>query len=76
MKKILVLVTPNAKVNEIQEVSDKVLKVKVSEPPVDGRANRAIVKILAKHYKVHRSDILILEGMTQRKKVIGINLDE
>ena len=49
------------------------LKVYVTAPPEDGRANEAVVEILAKHFGVKRRQVEILAGQTNRNKVVRVN---
>lgn len=72
MKKILVNAVPNSRANDIKEVSKNVYKVKIAAPPIDGKANKILVKMLAKHFKVHKKDIVFVSGVGSKKKVIGI----
>lgn len=72
MKKFLVHTVPNSRANDIKQIAENVLKVKVAAPPIDGRANKELIKILAKHFKVHKKDILILHGATSKEKIIGV----
>jgi hypothetical protein len=72
MKKILVHAVPNSRSNEIIELAERAFKVKIAAPPIGGKANKELIKMLAKHFGVHRNEILILEGITSRKKIIGI----
>ena len=70
--KIQVKVTPNSKFEEvIKEGGNFVVRVK--EPPKQGRANRAVTKLLAKHFKVSPSSVKILSGFTSRSKVIEVS---
>ncbi len=70
--KIQVKVTPNSKVEEVMEEGDSFV-VRVKEPPKQGRANRAVIKLLAKHFKVSPSSVKILSGFTSRSKVIEVS---
>ncbi|MFC1653726.1 DUF167 domain-containing protein [Patescibacteria group bacterium] len=72
MKKVLIHAIPNAKKNEVKVIADNILKVKVSAPPINGKANKELIKILSKHYKIHKSDITFIRGVSSDKKVIGI----
>jgi uncharacterized protein (TIGR00251 family) len=44
------------------------IKIKVTAPPVDGAANKACIKFLAKYFKVSKSSIEIISGQTSRTK--------
>ncbi len=49
------------------------LKVRIQAPPVDGKANAYLVKLLSKHWKIPRGSITILSGETGRNKRIRIS---
>ena len=66
-----VRVTPHAKQNKITE-SDGVLRVYTTTAPEKGKANDAVIKALAKHFGVAKSQIKIVRGGTARDKVIEI----
>ena len=75
--KISVKVIPNAKQNEVVDdafdlLGARILKVKVNQPPEDGRANKAVIEILADYFKVKKSAIIIVTGETSRNKIIEI----
>jgi hypothetical protein len=46
------------------------LKVRVSQPPQDGRANAAVLELLARHFNVRRSSLEIIKGAASRHKDI------
>jgi hypothetical protein len=64
-------VMPGAKKNIFKEEAGKV-KVYLTAPPVDGKANEALVDFLAEHYGVRNSRIEIIKGLKSRNKVINI----
>lgn len=51
---------------------DGVLRVRLSAAPVEGRANEALVKLLAERLGVPRSRVAILRGMASRNKVVVV----
>jgi uncharacterized protein (TIGR00251 family) len=69
---IRVRVTPRAKRNEIAGWRDGVLQVRVAAPPVEGRANDAVCKLLAKRLRVPRSSVQVVRGESARDKLINI----
>jgi uncharacterized protein len=67
----LIKVIPNARKSSV-ELEDGRLKVKVSAPAVDGKANEAVIKALADHFKVRTSQVKIVKGDKSREKVVCI----
>jgi uncharacterized protein len=69
---IKVKLSPRTKQNKIVGWSGDTLRIHVTAPPVDGKANLALIKFLAKEFKVAKSDIKIIKGETSRDKVLEI----
>jgi hypothetical protein len=67
-----VRVTPRASRDEIAGMRDGMLAVRVTAPPVDDAANRAVVKLIAKRAGVARSRVRIASGARGRVKRIEI----
>ena len=67
-----VKVHPRAKKNAITGEVGDALKVALTSPPVDGRANEACVAFLAELLNVPRSSVTIAAGQTSRNKLIRI----
>lgn len=63
---------PRASKNEIQGVHDGALKIRLTTPPVDGKANRALIKFLSKTLRIPKSQIQLLRGETGRNKTVRI----
>lgn len=55
--------------------NQKALKASVTAAPEDGRANKALIALLAKELKVPKTSISLLSGETNRQKVILIEGD-
>lgn len=70
---IEVKVTPRAAANRIVEDGD-LWRVYVTAAPADGKANKAVVKLLAKHFGVAQADVSIIRGQTGRTKTIEVKL--
>ena len=73
MVSVEVKVTPRASRDEILGMRDGVLAVRVTAPPVDDAANRAVVKLIAKRVGVARSRVRITRGAHGRNKRIEID---
>jgi uncharacterized protein (TIGR00251 family) len=67
-----VKVHPRARENAITGELGDALKVSLTAPPIDGRANDACIEFFAKLLKVPRSSVTIASGQTGRNKVIRV----
>jgi uncharacterized protein (TIGR00251 family) len=67
-----VKVHPRAKKNAITGELDGALKISLTTPPAEGRANHACIEFLAKLLKVPRSSVTIASGQTSRNKVVRV----
>lgn len=67
-----VKVHPRAKKNAITGELGDALKVSLTTPPVEGRANEACVEFFVKLLKVPRSSVTIASGLSSRNKVIRV----
>lgn len=68
----VVKVHPRAKKNAITGEVGDTLKLALTAPPVDGKANEACIDFFAKLLKVPRSSVTIAAGKTSRNKVIRV----
>jgi uncharacterized protein len=67
-----VRVHPRAKKNAITGELGDALKLSLTTPPVEGRANKACVDFFAKLLKVPRSSVTIASGHSSRNKVVRV----
>jgi len=67
-----VRVQPRARRNAIMGEIGNALKLALTAPPVEGRANEACIEFLTEFLKVPRSSVTIAAGETSRNKVISI----
>jgi uncharacterized protein (TIGR00251 family) len=67
-----VRVHPRAKKNAITGELGDALKVSLTTPPIEGRANEACIEFFAKLLNVPRSSVTIASGQTSRNKVIRV----
>jgi uncharacterized protein (TIGR00251 family) len=70
--KISVRVQARARRDELVEVRDGVLLIRVTAPALDGRANRALCRLLADRLGVARSTVVILRGQRSRDKLVQV----
>jgi len=64
-------VVPRAKKTLIKQEGTS-LKIYVSAPAEDGRANKAVIKLLSEHFKIPKSKIKIIKGKKSREKIISV----
>ena len=68
-----VRITPRSSSNEIVSImEDGVIKIKLTAPPVDGKANDALEKFLADTLGISKSQVEIVGGRSSRNKLVAI----
>ncbi len=70
--KIEVKVVPKSSREELVE-KDGVLKAYVKAAPEKGKANKALIALIAKEYKVRKSDVRVIAGQKGRNKIVEIS---
>lgn len=63
---------PNAKKNAIDGIHGDALKIRLAAPPIDGKANEALIDFLAKQCDIPKRSISIEHGKHSRKKWIKL----
>jgi len=69
--KIRVKVKPSSRTEEVSHEGDSFI-IRVKEPPKEGRANQAVIGLLAKHFGIPQSHVRIVSGLRGKSKVIEI----
>lgn len=74
-------VTPKASVDRVRPVARDAsgvafLQVSVTAVPEDGKANAAVIALLAKRWKLAKSTIEVVRGATDRRKILEIRTDD
>ena len=67
-----VRVHPGAKRDAITGTHDGALKISLTTPPADGRANAALIAFLAVQLELPRSQVELLTGATSRSKTLRV----
>jgi uncharacterized protein (TIGR00251 family) len=70
--RISVTVKPNSRKEEVVPSGEGEYTVRVSVPPVEGKANERVVELLARHFGVPKSRVTIVRGASGRKKLVEI----
>jgi hypothetical protein len=70
---LAIRVIPRARKDEIVEIlADQTIKIRLAAPPVEGKANEALIEFLAKVLDVPRSKVDIIAGASGRDKLVSI----
>jgi len=72
-RRIAVTVRPNAKKSEVVELDANQYRISVRAAPLDGKANRELIDLLAAHFGAPKSTIKIARGHSTRCKIIDID---
>ncbi|MBP6989743.1 DUF167 domain-containing protein [Candidatus Shapirobacteria bacterium] len=70
--RIYVNVHPNSKKPRIEKDLLGTLHVYVIQPPLEGRANKAVVEALAKYFKIKNNSIFLISGLKSKRKIFEI----
>lgn len=70
--KISVIVHPNSKNPRIEKDLIETLHVYVNQPPLEGKANKAVIESLVKFLKIKKSEIVLIRGEKSKNKVFEI----
>jgi uncharacterized protein (TIGR00251 family) len=65
-------VHPRARRNAITGTAGEALKVSLTAPPVDGKANQAVVEFFAALFEIPRSSVTIASGESSRQKAVRV----
>ena len=71
-RKIAVTVKPNAKKAEVTQLANSEYRVEVREPAQDGKANQAVIELLARYLGVPKSTVRINRGLSSRHKLLEL----
>ena len=73
MKIIQVKVKPNARVSAIEEAANGPWLAQLKSPPVDGKANKELMTLIARHFACPKSAVSIKSGASGRMKLVKID---
>ncbi|MGH8196107.1 MAG: DUF167 domain-containing protein [Woeseiaceae bacterium] len=73
MKRIRVKVKPNARASRLEQSADGDWYAEIESPPVDGKANTELVKLVAERFGVRKSQVSIKSGTSGRRKLVQID---
>lgn len=70
--RLAIQVAPGAKKPEVVGVHDDSLKLKLQAPPIEGRANEALVRFIAATLQVPRGAVTITHGLAGKRKLVAV----
>jgi uncharacterized protein YggU (UPF0235/DUF167 family) len=73
--RINIIAHPNAKKPRIEKDLLGTLHIYVNEPPLEGKANKAVIEALVNYYKVKRNAVLLILGEKSKSKLFEILKD-
>ena len=73
MRTLTLKVKPGARVDELVEQEDGTWLARVKAQPVDGKANAAVIALVAAHFGVRKSQVIIRSGASGRLKLVQID---
>ncbi|MFH1646013.1 MAG: DUF167 domain-containing protein [Candidatus Omnitrophota bacterium] len=71
--KVSVSVQPRSSKEAVVKNSDGTYKVYLKQSPVDGKANKSLISVLAEYFNTKKRSVKIITGITGRKKIIEID---
>ena len=66
-------IQPNASKSEWAGLHGERIKIRIQSPPVDGKANRALIEFIAQAFGVAKSQVSVVSGESSRQKMVTIN---
>ena len=72
-------ILPSSSRNAVAEVSDAVVRIKITSPPLEGKANKTLTAFLAKVFKISKNRVKIVSGVSARQKTLllaGLDSEE
>ena len=70
--RLTIIAKPKKKQEKVIPISSTSYAVSVQEPPIDGRANDAIIRALAKYFSLSPSQFIIVSGHTTKIKIVEV----
>lgn len=65
-------IQPKSSKNEVVGPHNGLLKIKITAPPIDGRANEGLIEFLSDYFDIPKRDIVIVRGETGRTKTVEL----
>ena len=73
MRTLRIKVKPGAKTSGLEARSDGTWLARIQSPPIDGRANRELVALVARHFGLRQSQVRVKSGTSGRMKLVQLS---
>lgn len=70
--KVSVVVKPNSKTESVTLNADGTYTIRVRTPPIDGKANKKVIELLAEYFEKPKSSVNLIHGTAGKKKIFEI----
>lgn len=70
--KIFIYAKTNMHENSVEKIDENHFRVSTKEKPIKGKANLAIIKILANYFDIPKNNVVIVSGLRSKIKIIEI----
>jgi len=70
--RLSVQIAPNAKKTEVIAFTDEAVRIRLHAPPVDGKANEALIRFIAEALHIPKSAVQITHGFTSKRKLLEV----
>lgn len=70
--KFKIIVKPNARKNEVTRTTDGTLVIRVTVPPIEGKANEKVIEVLSEYLNKPKRSIYIVSGLKGKNKIIEV----
>ena len=72
MRTLRVKVKPGSRAEELTQLEDGTWQARVKAQPVDGKANAALIELIARHFGVRKAQVTIKSGASGRLKLVQV----
>lgn len=70
--KVFVKAKPGARESKIEKIDEAHFNISVKEPPINGRANAAIIKLISEFFNIPQANVRLLSGFASKNKIFEI----
>jgi uncharacterized protein (TIGR00251 family) len=72
--RIAIIAHPNSKKPRVEKDLFGTLHIYVNQPPLEGKANKAVAESLAEYFKISKSKVVLVRGEKSKQKFFNINV--